>query len=72
MHAFESSQLSAVPGVHVPLWHVSLPSQALPSLQEAPFGSAACWQPVVGSQLSVVHWLPSLQLGALPGRQSPT
>src|SRR5436309_1309858 len=56
VHAFESSQLSAVPGVHAPLWHVSLPSHALPSLHEAPFGSAACWQPVTGSQLSVVHW----------------
>jgi hypothetical protein len=35
-----SLQLSGVPAVQVPLWQVSTPSQASPSLHDEPFGTA--------------------------------
>jgi hypothetical protein len=40
VHTLPSLQLSGVPEVHVPLWQVSTPSQASPSLHEEPFGTA--------------------------------
>ena len=60
-----SSQLS----VPVPAWQALLAQtspvlQALPSSQTAVLG--ACKQPDAGSQLSLVHTFPSLQLGAAP------
>jgi hypothetical protein len=66
-----SLQLSAVPGVHAPLWHVSAPLQTLPSEHAVPFASATFWQPLAALQASVVQALPSLQLSAVPGVQVP-
>src|SRR5207249_1692803 len=36
------------------------------SLHELPLGSAACWQPAIESQVSVVQGLLSLQLSGVP------
>jgi hypothetical protein len=41
VHRLESSQLSAVPGVQAPPWHVSEPLQTLPSAQGDPFATGA-------------------------------
>jgi hypothetical protein len=71
VHGFESLQLSAVPAVQVPVWHVSAPLQALPSEQEVPFDTFACAQPLTALHVSVVHRLLSLQLSAVPGVQAP-
>src|SRR5438093_98003 len=71
VHGLLSLQLSAVPAVQVPARHVSLPSHALPSLHVPSFARALPWQPVSGSQVSVVHGLLSLQLRAAPAVQIP-
>jgi hypothetical protein len=71
VHALPSSQLSAVPAVHVPLWQVSAPLHTVPSAHEVPLARLACRQPVTGSQLSVVHALLSLQLSAVPAVHAP-
>ena len=45
-------QVTGVPPVHVPLWHVSDWVHALPSLQVVPFAAAGFEQvPLVGSQV---------------------
>jgi hypothetical protein len=55
-----SLQLGGVPAVQVPLWQVSAPLQALPSLQAVPLATVGFEQtPAV--QTSVVHGLPSAQ-----------
>jgi hypothetical protein len=61
-----SSQLGGVPGAQTPAWQVSIPLQTVPSSHDVPFGTAACWQPVVVLHVSVVHGLPSSQLGGVP------
>jgi hypothetical protein len=66
-----SLQLSGVPPVHSPAWQVSSPLQTLPSAHDEPFGTDVVRQPAMGSQESVVHTLPSLQLGGLPAVQAP-
>jgi hypothetical protein len=66
-----SSQLSAVPAVHVPAWHVSLPLQTSPSRHGVPLTTGLLWQPVTGSQLSVVQTLPSSQLSGVPAVHVP-
>jgi len=66
-----SLQLSAVPGVHTPLWQVSLPLQVLPSPHAVPLATAEFRQPVTGLQVSVVQTLPSLQLSAVPVVHTP-
>jgi hypothetical protein len=66
-----SLQLSGAAAVHTPLWQVSSPSQASPSAQEDPFGTAVVRHPVAGSQLSVVQTLPSLQVSGVPAVQAP-
>src|SRR5437899_12976107 len=66
-----SLQLSAVPAAHVPAWHVSAPLHTFPSLHEVPLATAVCWQPCTGSHVSVVQGLLSLQLGGVPGVQTP-
>jgi hypothetical protein len=71
VQTLESLQLSAVPGVHAPFWQVSLPLQTLPSVHELPLATLLLWQPAIGSQLSAVHGLPSLQLRAVPVVQVP-
>jgi hypothetical protein len=71
VHALPSLQLGGVPAVQVPDWQVSAPSQASPSEHEVPFVTAVLTQPVAGLQESVVHGLPSLQLGAVPAVQLP-
>src|SRR5439155_941918 len=61
--------LAQLPALHASVVH------ALPSLQSAAVvqggqpGSGVCVQPSVGSQASVVHGLPSSQLGGVPGWQ---
>jgi hypothetical protein len=64
-------QLSAVPPVQVPAWHVSLPLQMLPSLHGVPSPTEVLAQPVVGLQVSVVQTLPSLQVSGVPAVQVP-
>ena len=71
MQKLLSLQLSGVPGAQTPAWQVSAPLQTVESAHEVPFGTGACWQPSTGSQLSAVHELLSLQLGAVPGTQAP-
>jgi hypothetical protein len=66
VHGLPSLHVSGVPAVHVPLWHVSAPLQAFPSEHDEPLVTGVLTQPVPGSQLSEVHTLPSLQLGAVP------
>jgi hypothetical protein len=64
-------------GWHCPALHTSV-VQGLPSLQSVLTvqgthpGIAVCVQPLTALQPSTVHALPSLQLGAVPGRQVPT
>jgi hypothetical protein len=43
-----SLQVSGVPAVHTPLWHVSFPLQALPSAHEVPFSAGTTVQPNTG------------------------
>src|SRR6185503_18552875 len=69
VHRLPSSQLAAVPGAQAPPAHTSPTVQALPSLQDTVL--LACWQPLAGTQLSVVHRLPSSQFGAVPAWQVP-
>src|SRR5215471_18865888 len=64
-------QTTGDPGWHTPAWHISVPLQALPSLQLVPFATAVCTQPPVGLQESVVHGFPSSQLVPLPGTHCP-
>jgi hypothetical protein len=71
VQAFASLQLSAVPAAQTPLWQVSAPLHALPSLQDVPFVTPGCWQPNTGSHESVVQALLSLQLSAVPLAQAP-
>jgi len=71
VHGLPSLQLGGVPAVQVPFWQLSAPLHRLPSAQERPFGTAVCLQPVTGSQVSVVHGLPSSQLGGVPGMHVP-
>ncbi len=66
-----SLQLRPPPAAHTPAWHVSTPLHASPSLHDVPFGSAVCWQPATGSQLSVVQGLLSLQLRPPPAAHTP-
>jgi len=66
-----SLQLSAVPAVQMPPWHVSAPLQALPSLHAVPLLTAVLAQPVVALHESVVQTLLSLQLRAVPAVQAP-
>src|SRR5262245_23287943 len=60
-----------VPGVQVPLWQVSRPLQTVPSSQDDPSTLAVYLQPVLGSQLSVVHGLPSEHWSGSPPAQNP-
>ena len=71
VHAFPSSQLRGGPTVQIPDRHVSAPLHTLPSLHEVPLKTAGCWQPVTGSQMSVVHGFPSSQLRDDPAVQVP-
>jgi hypothetical protein len=64
-------QFGAVPVVQVPLWHVSAPLHALPSLQEVPLATLVAVHPVAGTQASVVQALPSLQVSGVPAVQVP-
>ena len=71
VHGFPSLQLSAMPCVQLPFWHVSLPLHTLASLHEVPFGTTVCLQPATGSQVSVVQGLLSLQVSDVPAVQAP-
>ena len=69
VHSVWSSQFTAAPGTHVPPLHWSPLVHASPSEHSAVL--LACWQPLVRSQLSVVHGLPSSHEVMLPGAQLP-
>jgi hypothetical protein len=71
VQALPSSQLSGVPAVQVPLWHVSAPLQRLESEQDVPLATGVLTQPVAGLQESVVQTLLSLQSGGVPGLHVP-
>ena len=66
MQALPSLQLSGVPGVQAPFWHVSMPSQTLALPLAMPFCTAAWTHPLLGLHESSVHWLPSLQSAGPP------
>ena len=68
VHGLVSSQLWGLP-LQLPPEQTSLEVQALPSLQ--PSVELAKVQPPLGSQLSVVQGLPSLQARSLPGTHWP-
>jgi len=71
VQALPSLQLRGDPGAQIPAWHVSAPLHTLPSLHEVPFATAMCWQPVTGSQASVVQRFKSSQLRAAPDVHTP-
>ena len=71
VHAFESLQLGAVPAAQLPVWQVSEPLHALPSVHDVPFVTAVFWHPVAALQVSVVHTFESLQLGGVPAIHVP-
>src|SRR6185369_9749960 len=64
-----SSHMVAGPPAHAPAAQVSPTVQALPSSHGALL--SVCVHPVAGSQLSVVHTLPSSQSGAGPPTHWP-
>jgi hypothetical protein len=70
VHGLSSLQFLPVP-VHLPVRHLSLTVQALPSSQVTLSARLAFTQPVAALQLSSVHVLLSLQLSAVPGRHAP-
>ena len=69
VHGLPSSQMIFSVPAHTPLAQKSFLEQATPSSQ----GNAlsVCLQPVMASQSSVVHNVPSSQLVAVPGKQMP-
>src|SRR5439155_9927151 len=69
VHRVPSLQLSAGPPTHCPPAHVSAVVQALPSSHGTVLGVLT--HPVAGSQVSVVHTLPSVQMGGGPPTQTP-
>lgn len=70
LQGLASSQLSGVPFTQpVPTWHFSMPVQTSLSLQRA--SSPVAMQPLTGSQLSVVHAMPSSHTSALPAKPQP-
>jgi hypothetical protein len=69
VQVFPSLQLRGTPGWHAPAEQKSPTVQALPSVQDA--ATLMCVHPVAGSQASLVHTLPSSQLGAGPPAQVP-
>jgi len=71
VHAFPSLQLSGVPAVHTPAWHVSAPLHTVASAHDVPLATGECWQPATASQPSVVHGFPSLQLRGVPAAHTP-
>jgi hypothetical protein len=66
-----SLQFCGVPAVQAPFWQVSAPLHRLPSEHEVPLATALCWHPSIGSQLSLVQGLPSLQFCGVPAVQAP-
>src|SRR5215831_17573160 len=66
-----STQLSGGPGVQTPARQLSAPLQTVASRHGEPSDAFVCWQPATGSHASVVHLLPSSQLRAVPGVQTP-
>src|SRR5262245_45968379 len=71
VHILPSLQLSGVPGVQTPAWHVSEPLHTLLSAQSVPSVTAACWHPPVGSQVSAVHGLWSSHPPVVPALHVP-
>jgi hypothetical protein len=69
VHGLPSLQTTAAPATQLPVLQASPMVQALPSLQPAVL--ALNWQPSLGSQLSSVQGLLSLQTWAEPGLQVP-
>jgi hypothetical protein len=61
VQTFESLQVRGVPAVHAPLWQVSAPLQALPSLQAVPLATVG-FEHTPEVHTSEVHGLPSAQL----------
>ena len=71
VHGLPSLQTRGVPAVHALLWQVSVPLQTLESVHGVPFRTGVVTHPKIGSQLSVVHTLPSLQSSGVPGVHTP-
>ncbi len=69
VHGFLSSHTCTAPEVHTPLPHLSPTVQRFLSSQSLILFEN--WQPLMGSQVSFVHALPSLQLMVAPGLHAP-
>src|SRR5690606_36602388 len=66
VHGLASSTVGASPLSQLPApSHVSAPLQASPSAHDVPAATGSLLTPATGSQLSVVHALPSSIVGAL-------
>jgi hypothetical protein len=68
-----ATQVTGVPGVQVPLWHVSEPLHWSPSAQEVPFGLLGFEHcPFDGLQVPASwHWSLATQVTGVPGVQVP-
>ena len=71
VHTLLSLQLSGVPAVQMPPWQLSAPLQTVLSRHAVPLSTAVFWQPNVGTQVSVVQTLLSLQLSGVPAVHTP-
>jgi len=68
VHGLPSSRFGGLPATQLPApSQVSLPLHTLPSEHVAPAAAGVCLTPDAGSQLSLVHGLPSSNEGAVPG-----
>ncbi len=72
VHWLESSQLGGGPPMQKPLTQESAVVQALKSSQAVPSNTGVLAHPVRASQMSTVHWLPSLQSRTGPVVQAPS
>jgi predicted membrane protein len=72
VQGFPSSVDGGVPKTQIPkALHVSGPSQKFPFEQLVPTRAGVCTAPWKGSQLSIVHGLPSSTFGGVPATQVP-
>src|SRR5262245_10369403 len=70
VHSWPSSQVIVVPQMP-PAVQVEPVVQTVLSVQGVPTATGRCWQPPGSTQLSVVHVVPSSQLGGVLAVQKP-
>ena len=64
-----SLQLGVEPAAQAPLWQVSVPLQALPSLQDVPFATGGFWQTPAVQTFEVQEFPSAQSLPLSQGRQ---